>query len=59
MEIHGEFGICDKYYDSRGTAIDVRGNVRVRKCRYAATSQNFTFGSKGYNHSSKSANNYT
>jgi len=27
MEIHGEFGKCDKYYDSRGRATDVKTGV--------------------------------
>jgi hypothetical protein len=27
MEIHGEFGKCDKYYDSPGTATDVKTGV--------------------------------
>lgn len=27
MEIHGEFGKCDKYYDSRGRATDVKTEI--------------------------------
>lgn len=27
MEIHGEFGKCDKYYDLRGRATDVKTGV--------------------------------
>jgi len=30
MEIHGEFGKCDKYYDSRGRATDVKAGVMCR-----------------------------
>jgi hypothetical protein len=60
MEIHGEFGKCDKYYDSRITATDVKTGVMCG-CGNADTLRHHRTSLSGVKatHSKKSANNYT
>ena len=56
MEIHGVFGKYDKYCYSPGTATDDKTGVMCGGGK-AATSQSFTFVTKGYNDTRKLTNN--